>query len=397
MSNPTDADVHPVVQRAVVQLVMSQPWFAALALRLRIEADPKMPTAATDGVRLLYNPAWVSKLPKAHAEGVIAHEVMHCAFLHFDKATRGGRDPRVWNMAGDHVINLELLASGFKLPGDCLADPRFKGMSTVQVYNVLQAEQEASEGGCVTVYVDPLGGVMDAPQDGAGGPQDGPDGPGAAGGDRDTPLADQWTVAVAQATMVSDKAGKTPAGMRRAIGAERERAADWRATLQRFLSVAGDVAWSRPNRRFVSRGLYLPGPVVDRTGDVVIAVDTSGSVDERLLSAFAAEACAILDAAGWPTVHVIYCDTETGGYHEWFRGDAVFAPVGGGGTAFQPVFDWVEREGIMPTVLFYLTDLYAGDAPRDPGYPVVWVAPSYSHAQDAPWFGETVRVPLDRE
>jgi hypothetical protein len=69
---------------------------------------------ATDGARIVYNPAFVDHLSPAEVEGTLAHEVMHCALGH--QCRRGGRDPELWNRATDFAINPILIANGLTLP-----------------------------------------------------------------------------------------------------------------------------------------------------------------------------------------------------------------------------------------------------------------------------------------
>ena len=105
-----------------------------------------------------------------------------------------------------------------------------------------------------------------------------------------------------------------------------------------------DYSWARPNRRFVAQGLYLPGLHSEELGDVVLAVDTSGSIGERVLGVFAAEANAVL-ARFDCTVTVLYHDTEVQKVQTWHSADGplVLDPVGGGGTSHACVFDWLEQ------------------------------------------------------
>lgn len=383
------------------RLVLSQPWFASLALRLVVKEDEGIPTAAVDGVTLFYNPVWFASLDARYQEGVLGHEVMHCALLHMTR--RGSRDAETWNMAGDHVINLELKKAGFVLPADCLADERFKGMASEQVYAVLQHEKGKKgkgggkgQGAGAGSYVDPLGGVKDAPPASAG---DKGKGQGKGQGNP-TPgdLEAGWKIATAQASMVAQKAGNLPGGADRAARKERETREDWRSVMQRYLVLPGDVSWTTPNRRLISRGMYLPGPKVDRVGNVVIAVDTSGSISNSLLSSFAAEVTGILNCFGWPAkVTVIYCDAEVQKVEEVTEGEVKLEAYGGGGTACLPVFAKVAEDNEPPQVLFYLTDLYIPDysAVKVPAYPVVWVAPSWSSGYVPP-FGEVVKVDDER-
>ena len=75
---------------------------------------------ATDGRRIVYDPAFVDELAPAELEAVLAREILHCALGHH---CRGGvRDPRLWNEAGDLAINPTLIGNGFTLPAGALLD-----------------------------------------------------------------------------------------------------------------------------------------------------------------------------------------------------------------------------------------------------------------------------------
>jgi predicted metal-dependent peptidase len=78
--------------RARTQLLLNQPFFGTLCLRLKLVAG-ELPTMATDGRRIVYDPAFVEELTAAELEAVLAHEVLHCALGHHCR--RGERDPRL--------------------------------------------------------------------------------------------------------------------------------------------------------------------------------------------------------------------------------------------------------------------------------------------------------------
>jgi len=398
-----DPDAAAIMSRAVSWLVLHQPWFAALALRLRMAQTDAIPTAAVDGVTLYYSPDFVKPLSKSHVRGLVAHEVMHCALRHMTR--RGTRDPKVWNYAADYVINLQLVAAGFELPAGALLDVAFADMSTEQAYAKLMQQAQPPEFG-----PDVLGEVMDAPKGsgkeskegqkgnlpsgGAGGASD--NGP---AGDMTTPdeLEAEWDKAVEQATMMASKAGKLPGGMARTVAAARSES-NWRQVVEQYFTVRDDYSWSRPNRRFVGAGIYLPGTAVSRVRHILIAVDTSGSVSPAMLAAFSAECAQIMATAGRPELTtVVYCDARINRVDEYHAADCddfALAAVGGGGTAFDPVFAHVAALPEPPDVVFYLTDLDSYDRPTDPGCPVVWVTPEWVtlDGSDRFGFGDTVRV-----
>jgi predicted metal-dependent peptidase len=97
-----------------------------LALRLKlVDATEWCPTAATDFKNLYYNRDLIDRCTLAETKFIIAHEVMHCVYDHFNR--RNGRDPRLYNCAGDYVINLELKDLGIgEFPSNqTLLDPKW--------------------------------------------------------------------------------------------------------------------------------------------------------------------------------------------------------------------------------------------------------------------------------
>jgi predicted metal-dependent peptidase len=79
------------VTAARTALILDEPFFGQLALKLRLVEDPTCPTAWTDGVRLGYNPSFVASLSQAELLAVVVHEVLHVTNGH--PWRREGRPP----------------------------------------------------------------------------------------------------------------------------------------------------------------------------------------------------------------------------------------------------------------------------------------------------------------
>jgi predicted metal-dependent peptidase len=391
------------IQKARTTLLLDHPFFGTLLFRLGARARNSIATMATDGVSLFFNPDFVETLNAAELAGVLAHEVMHPALQHHTR--RGDRNPKRWNMACDYAINPMLVDAGLTLPKDVLLDHRFRGMSAERIYNLLEEQEkqdasnekaqdrpaegggdascnEGEEGDTPSSLQTPggIGQVLDAPE-----PIDG----------EDASVADQareWQIAVEQAENVAKLAGKLPAGVARSLEAAQAAGVDWRELLRRAWSetIPADYSWTRPNRRHIWAGLYLPGVTSEGVGEIAIAVDCSGSVNARQLGLFEAEIRSILGGQQPRLVHVLYFDAEVHKVETYQAGQPItLAPVGGGGTDFRPCFRWLEEQGIMPQTLIFLTDLcgtFPGDAPP---YPVLWAS---SEARPVP-FGEV--IPMD--
>jgi predicted metal-dependent peptidase len=204
----------------------------------------------------------------------------------------------------------------------------------------------------------------------------------------------EWSIAAEQALRSAKVCGHDPLGVDRPLSESRQSQQDWRAILRDFVaSVApSDYRWTPPNRRHIASGLYLPSVERRGLGEIVIAVDTSGSIAKLELEQFAGEISAIAEEAQPETIHVVYCDAAVQSTQEFIASEPVnLEPRGGGGTDFRPVFEWVDESGIEPVCLIYLTDLCCDSFPETPEYPVLWVTDS---RRTAP-FGETVRIGLE--
>src|SRR5215469_13323832 len=140
----TKQTIEQKLSRARTQLLLNQPFFGTLCLRLKLIPMPSFPTMATDGRRLAYNPAFVEKLTPAELEGVLAHEVMQCALAHHCR--RGDRDTQLWNQAADYAVNPILNGNGITLPKDALIDPIFTDLAAEEIYaRLLKQGQDSSE------------------------------------------------------------------------------------------------------------------------------------------------------------------------------------------------------------------------------------------------------------
>jgi len=374
------------IRRARSALILDHPWFGSLSLRLTIEAKPDVTdTMATNGTVIAYDPAWVDTVTDETLRGVIAHEVMHCALLHPYRV--GKRSPDDWNIAADLAINPLLLDAGFKLPDGALIDPQYKGMSAEDIYSRRKAKKAKGEGDGLEPQP---GGVNPAPAQGKGKGK-----PGKNGKPDPAPNGpEDWQIATAQATMVSEKAGKTPGGADRAAHAARQPSVDWKEALREFVSqtMPTDQSWARPNRRHIAAGLYLPGTVKEGTARLMIGIDTSGSISAAMLETFATELTAILHDCRPEALDVRYFDTDIQ-HQETFTPEddrVTLKARGGGGTEFDPILAHARDADEPPVALVVFTDLY-GNASIDPGLPVLWiVTPGGSHTP--PRVGRVLRM-----
>jgi predicted metal-dependent peptidase len=191
-----------------------------------------------------------------------------------------------------------------------------------------------------------------------------------------TTLADAWKDRLAAAAHEAAQAGRLPAQWHDLLGRLTQPRLPWRALLERFLVglAREDYSFAKPSRR--EGVVILPG-LAGREANLVVALDTSGSIDRNALAEFADEVDALKGRIR-ARVALLFCDAAIAPgsplrFEPW---EAIELPrdvVGGGGTRFAPVFEWVQSESTRPDALVYFTDAHGEFPKREPDYPVLWV------------------------
>ena len=371
-----DADTK--MARARTRLVLDNPFFGSLALGLNIHRDDRVPTMCTDGRFIKWNGDFVDQHTDKEIIGVVAHEVLHVAFKHMLR--RGERDPERWNIACDHAINHILLDGNFELPEGGLFDPQFKGMTAERIYDQLAAEQPEQPTPC------PWGDVRDCLGD--------------DGEKLSKSQASQVEATIDQRVMLAAASakgmGKLPAAIAELVEQMRRSKVDWRDVFNRFIGgdQPDDYTFRKPNKKvWYTQGIYTPSIDKIGVGDVVVAVDTSGSVSTAELQQFLGELNNITDDHKPRSVTVITCDADIKSVVRYEQGDIIdtIECNGRGGTRVEPVFRYIRENDLPVDNMVYLTDMGIWDFPDNtPDYPVLWVSTD-PQCSDAP-FGETTRI-----
>lgn len=363
--------------KARSQLLMNHPFFGALALRLKLTPvlDPSVcDTAAVDGKHMFYHPPFINNLTKAQAEGLVAHEVLHCVFDHMNR--QGFRDGKIWNVACDYTINQHLLDIGFVLPDGGITDQegKYKGWHAEGIYNDL------TQGDMPPPPVK-WGLVLQAP----------------AGTDTGG-LAADWEIAVRAAVQNAKAAGKMPGNISGLVEELLEPVVDWKSILWQFATSLdrSDYNWARPNRAYISEDIYLPSMRSETLGPLVIVIDTSGSVSEKALQQFWTEIVDIARHQRPEKLVVIQCDYEVQKTEEIdieLAGTEKFEIKGRGGTRFSPAFEEAKNKYPDAEALVFLTDMECNDYGTPPSYPVLWM--STEKKWEEPPFGTVTFMAID--
>jgi predicted metal-dependent peptidase len=396
-------DIETKLAAARTRLILDKPFLGALALRLPlVAADPKWClTSATEGRNLYYNPDYIEALSVEQTQFVLAREALHCALSHF--ARRQHRVKSRWVAACDHSVNGLLVNDGLKPPPGTLVIDEYEGMTAEEIYPCIQdndSDSQTNQSDGSEDNADPTesGGQQqnDGSKQGGEGqsPQDESSASGAQGQQRDESasrgapqpqplsaseqesLATQWQQRLAGAALQAQQAGKLGGGLARMVGEMLQPKLPWRMLLARYMTQVArdDYSYSRPSRR---EGEMLMPSLRSSQANIVVALDTSGSVSGEELSEFLAE-INTLKAQLRASITLHACDTVLAEDGPWvfeawedFKMPREFA--GGGGTDFKPIFAWLEQQGKSPDMLLYFTDAEGPFPEFEPHFPVIWL------------------------
>ena len=386
------------VQKAIIAIMQNQKYVALAGILMIgervITDDPSIPTACTNGRDEMYNRDFVDKLNDAELRFLILHESYHKLYRHITTwKWIADINTNEANVCMDFVINIKLVddnKDGFatmtgELANGCI-DPKYRDMDTAQVYHARKKNGEGQDTGISSPNDGDGNGEgqngSESLQDPKGKPQpfDQHDWEGAK---EMTPqqasdLARDVDEAIRQGALV---AGKTGSGGDRDLIELLKPQIDWREVLREFVTTTctgSDYStWQRPNRRYISAGVYMPSGISESIGELVVAIDTSGSIGQPELSRFLTEVKEICDTVHPDKVRLLYWDTEVCGdekYEMHELDDLVTStkPKGGGGTMIECVPEYITKEGVKPQACIVLTDGYLGGSWGKWSCPVLW-------------------------
>lgn len=400
MPEPTSLETKLAAART--RLILDKPFLGSLVMHLPLKAaDPKWcKTTATDAKSFYYNPAYIDRLSLEQTQFVLAHEAMHCALSHF--ARRNHRQKHRWDVACDYAVNMILDDERMRGPENALMSAAYRGLTAEEIYPVLHEDppeetqdthlfdDESSEGGDGEPQEQDSGEGQgqSSPNEGGGGgeserQEEGEASPQSGDSQRAPPppsdpgkLDEQWKARLAAAAQMARQAGKLSPSLMRLVDDLLAPQLPWRAMLARYMMNAArdDYSFQRTSRRESSA---LMPRLHSQSVDVVVALDTSGSVQAEELREFLAEIDALKgQVRANVTLHACDDKLDTNGPWRFAQWEAMKLPEalsGGGGTDFRPLFDWVAREHINPDLLVYFTDAQGHFPEREPHFPVVWL------------------------
>ena len=354
--------------RATVWLMDSQRTCALSGIMTmgKVEVSDKISTAATNGRDEFYGRDYLAKLTEPEVRFLKLHEVYH-------KAKRDmlvwkhlwDKNPRLANMAADYVDNLMIEQLGFpsnevKMPEGGLLDKRFKGMSTGDVFAILDRENkdEQKHGN----------GQAGSGEGGTGGGQESLDehdweGASTLSDEEQEQLGEEIDQALRQGKIYAERLnGKLPEAFEEILAP----AVRWKDELQEYVtslcSGTDTPSYRKRNRRRMEGEIVYPSMITERLGKLVVGIDASGSIfGSDMLSSFMAALNDLCETVRPESVDVLYWDCEVA-RHEVYDENSYAglltsaSPEGGGGTSPQCVVNYMKEKNLRPDAVVMLTD-----------------------------------------
>ncbi|WP_345989228.1 VWA-like domain-containing protein [Sulfurimonas sp. HSL1-2] len=379
--------------KAKATLLLNSPYFGTLASRLELDTSDDIPGFLSNGLRLEYNPDYVENLDAQECEFMLANGAMHAALVH--ERRQNGRMSWLWQLATDHAINAMLVQNGFALPPQVNYDPRFEGMYAEAIYAQLKDEIRNEE------YSDDESNDTGFNENNQRKRDELKNAEGDHDPDKKRPqmevensveesLFEHFEKAVRE---MLEQQGDTPLGLERFFIPTTKSVIDWRSELAHALNrhLRSDYRMLPPSKKLLYSHIYLPSPTSE-TLDLVIAIDSSGSVDEVLLGRFIAEVESLLETFADYRIELLVSDAKVQSHHQFYPGEPlVFDLKGGGGTDFRPVFEWTERHAPMAPLLLYFTDCDGRFPDTEPLIDTVWITPETDRTVP---FGKVIPITL---
>lgn len=417
----------------IAKLCMRRSFYASILMPLQKKVA-NCGTACTDGKSLIVDPNWFGTLNQLQRETVLMHEALHLILLH--NIRRQNRNAVDWNIACDYAINSLLADDVHEFPDCGCIEPhllqKYNGQSAEFIFADLikesedNQEQDESEnedeseesenddqqnsddtgGSDGNEESDSDGSKDGSPQNSESGQLPQPSKP-LMGDVHDLPDMAEDSESeikakekILQAKAIAKAMGSLPANIERAIeDIIAPPKLSWEEELKRWVEerVPQDWSWQNPDPIHQPRGFLMPTLDGNNNGLILVAIDTSASMDSDQLRMAMNELNDIVETQateGEVNLRFVSCDTRCTNPIEINSADDIPKLQGGGGTRFRPVFEMANNLPEPPKAVIYLTDGYAWDFGDEPDYDVLWIITddTFNLGEDHFPFGEKIEL-----
>ena len=375
------SNIDEKISQAKAKLLVDYPYFGTIASRLELVQNDDIQAFKSNGIKLEYNSDFFDEIELSEMEFAFANGAMHASLAH--ESRKSGRSGWLWQMATDYAVNDMLVENGMDRPWQATYSKRFSGLYAEEIYAELkddilrdELEYEADD-------------IDDVKNDSNSDEQSQEHSHEPERIEQDDLLKEQLFEEFAKATLDAEmKKDELPDGLERFFDLSKNGKINWRDELKAALDRyhKDDYTLMPPNKKFLHMGIYLPSSTSQRF-QLVVAVDSSGSVDDTLLNEFLSELNFLMDSVQNYKIDLLVCDEKIHSHKTFYSGDLLECDVkGSGGTDFRPVFEFIDNELRDTKLLLYFSDLEGLFPHEHPSYDVKWISPK---EEEVP-FGEII-------
>jgi predicted metal-dependent peptidase len=359
------------ISQAKSKLLVEYPFFGTLASKLELLQNDNIQAFKSNGKSLEFNDVFFKDITLAEMEFVLANAAMHASLAH--ESRKNDRSGWLWQLATDYAINDMLVENGLHRPELAHYSKKFCGLYAEEIYAQLreeflrdELEYEADERDDVEQNEEQKTKEIESQI-------------------VEDELFEEFAKAILEK---EEKNSQLPASLERFFRLNFTSKVDWRDELRVALDrfSRDDYTQMPPNKKFLHLGIYLPSSTSEKF-KLVVAIDSSGSVDEELLGEFLSELNFLMNTIASYEIDLLVCDERIRSHTTFYGGDSLDAKIeGGGGTDFRPVFEFIKEELQDTKLLLYFSDLDGVFPKEEPPYSVKWVTPKEKNVP----FGELI-------
>lgn len=370
-------DINSVINRTLIYF----PIFKILINNIHFIENNSMPTACTNGNTIYYNSSFFQTLIKDQQVFIIAHELMHITLKHLSRLEE--RDMEIWNYATDAVVNQILRKNGLPLVDGVIDCPDALSFSAEEYYEIIKNRPDCEE--LMSRYrYDKQESIIathehwnkELTEDLTEGLSD----------------INEHNITEINKKLIHDDNQEYTNGIQEqesttaSLGSVGNTSPiiDWKSFLQRKKKKVFSADYNLHNGLFDEDGIYKYPYELIHKSNIEILIDTSGSVEDKLVKAFLQECKNIFNDYA---IKVGCFDTSFYGFQEIKKREDLddFVIEGRGGTNFSTA---INSFGKKASIKIIFTDGYA-EMPKDSS-DVIWVV--YSNAKINPPGGKVFYV-----
>lgn len=395
-----------MIDKAMIVIANHHDFFAPAALAMPWQECRDIPTACTNGERVLYNPEFLESLPQPAVVGLIIHEIAHPLLGHLERSKH--MDHNTANIAFDYEINnlIEVYnkdaARKIILPADALVDvEKYKNEAGEVVYKKLMDEKKnnpppppppppkgkgkADSGGESESESD---NDKDGNNDNDGkdkGNGKGNSKPSSSGMfeqpsgnvEKQSEVNTRWREILSSTLQTAKLRGNASAELLQKFSSIMEPPLKMRDLLEKYVCefAMSDDSTKADKRWLANHDMCVSGMESERHGTIIFVKDTSGSITDDILKTSCSVIQDAVNTLNASRLIVLDVDAAVCDVQEFLPNEDIpLTCKGRGGTDFRPAFDWANDNASDARVLIYLTDGW-GEFPKDvPDIPTLWLS-----------------------